>query len=237
MSQTSAQSSRSTCNLERKLGPLPSRPGPAEIPELHLPEVSEGDFRFGSSLAGPDAAMATGGGAPRACCLSNAVIDGPRKLDRARRECPGPISALSIPQGSRHPGPHPSLSLERTPPSPPHSAGRSSAPEHAHSPTSPPRPDYVSQNALCTSPSASLPFSHPFLCFHPPPRSLGYRCSQRSGHTLGRLFTLSPPQIQASRPPSTCASFSGVNRQQHRPPNLTYLPPPFLQFSTGLPGI
>lgn len=147
---------------------MPSRPVPPEIPELHLPEVSEGDFRFGSSLAGPGAAMATGGGAPRACCLDNAVIDRPRKHGRARRECPGPFSALSIPQGS-HPGPHPSLSLERTPPSPPHSAGRSSAPEHAHSSTSPPGPDYVSQNALCTSPSASLPFPHPLLCFHPPP--------------------------------------------------------------------
>lgn len=202
---------------------MPSRPGPAEIPELHLPEVSEGDFRFGSSLAGPDAAMATGGGAPRACCLSNAVIDGPRKLDRARRECPGPISALSIPQGSRHPGPHPSLSLERTPPSPPHSAGRSSAPEHAHSPTSPPRPDYVSQNALCTSPSASLPFSHPFL-FPPsfPFPGVSLFPTIRS-HSRPPLYALSASDPSVQAPVDLRKLLRG--QQTAAPPPKPHIPP------------
>lgn len=42
-----------------------------------------------------------------------------------------------------------------------------------------------------------------------------------------RLFPRSRPQIQASGPPSTCASFSGGNRHQHSLPKRACPPPRF----------
>lgn len=48
------------------------------------------------------------------------------------------------------------FSFEKPPPSPPRSAGRARASEHAHWPTSPPRPDDVSQNAPALPPPSPV---------------------------------------------------------------------------------
>lgn len=106
-----------------------------------------------------------------------AVIDEPRATAPGlRAEYPGPCPAILVPLGSQNPrvrsrcpGPRPSLPRREAPALTSALSRSLRAAEHAQLPTSPPRPNYVSQNAPRTSPSASLPFPHPRLCFHPSP--------------------------------------------------------------------
>lgn len=143
-------------------------------------------------------------------------------LRRARPQgAPGPCPVPRAPQGCR-PGPCPNLPGPGAPAFTLALSWPHRAPELAHSPTSPPGQTIaprVLRAAARAPPRAPAP-----LLFSPSPQFLpSSRCgagqcfSGRLGHSRGPVSPLSQPHFQASRHPSTRASFSGKCAQHCLP--------------------
>lgn len=183
MSQTSdPQGSSSTCNWQ-KVGLSPSWPAPAEVPELHIPKVLEGNFRFrefSPQVLGPP--WQPGAGLPKPVARHCSVTDGPQATGPGppggSAQVPAPHSqsrkaagihesaaATQVPAQtfpgevpaltSALSGPLPALLRMRTRRLP--LPGRTVSPRMLYAPA---------QAPPCPSP-------YPRLCFHPPPRSPG----------------------------------------------------------------
>lgn len=157
--------------------------------------------------ADPGAAMAMGRGlqalspwqpAPRVTTQGQ-FAGTARPLPRAPQDC--------------RPGPCPNLPGRGAPAFTSALSGPHRAPEHAHSSASPPG-QTIAPRALRAAARAPPRARAPRLSFRARlfPSSPQFPPSSRlSGHSRGRVSPLSEPHFQASRHPSTRASFSGGN--------------------------